>query len=197
MVQPVKKNRFKRYGIILLAVFLLFAGVFWGGVKFRLFRPPYHAVIKSVVYFFDAPEAAYNFDVVVPGKIYRSGQPDERFIRYIKDKYHVTHIISLNGFREVHRFAKKSGIKVDSFKWSTKRLPPREELEKVQNIFKGDGTVLIHCAGGSDRTGYSVVIYRVREQGWPLDKAVEEMGGYWHKPETKPVLHRQLKELLE
>src|SRR5262249_45716480 len=42
--------------------------------------------------------------------------------------------------------------------------------------------LLIHCQQGADRTGAMVALYRVVVQGWPAEKAVEEMtrGGYHH-----------------
>ena len=35
--------------------------------------------------------------------------------------------------------------------------------------------VFVHCLEGSDRTGTVVAVYRVMEQGWPMDEAVKEL----------------------
>lgn len=35
--------------------------------------------------------------------------------------------------------------------------------------------VLVHCTAGSDRTGVVVAIYRVLEQGWPVEQAAAEL----------------------
>jgi protein tyrosine phosphatase (PTP) superfamily phosphohydrolase (DUF442 family) len=35
--------------------------------------------------------------------------------------------------------------------------------------------VLVHCAEGKDRTGYAIAAYRIVEQGWDADSAIQEM----------------------
>ena len=35
--------------------------------------------------------------------------------------------------------------------------------------------LLVHCAAGSDRTGTMVAVYRVMEQGWPVEQAAQEL----------------------
>ena len=35
--------------------------------------------------------------------------------------------------------------------------------------------VLVHCEHGKDRTGYAIAAYRIVEEGWDADTAIEEM----------------------
>ena len=35
--------------------------------------------------------------------------------------------------------------------------------------------VLVHCAAGKDRTGYAIAAYRIVEQQWDADSAIQEM----------------------
>lgn len=42
--------------------------------------------------------------------------------------------------------------------------------------------VYVHCQHGSDRTGYLVAVYRIMEQGWPVDDAVREMRAFGYHP---------------
>ena len=35
--------------------------------------------------------------------------------------------------------------------------------------------VLVHCAEGKDRTGYAIAAYRIVEQRWDADSAIQEM----------------------
>ena len=35
--------------------------------------------------------------------------------------------------------------------------------------------VLVHCAEGKDRTGYTIAAYRIVEQGWDADSAIQEL----------------------
>lgn len=161
----------------------------------RWFRGPYPKLGKDLAWFLGQQEAAYNFDHV-DANVYRSGRPDGRFVEYLKERHGLEHIISLTGESAAHQVARDLGLKVSIYHWSTDFLPKSEEFEQVQNILKSGEKVLIHCAGGSDRTGYSIATYRVRNQQWTLKDAVAEMRLYWHDSEDDPGLHAELRDLL-
>ena len=183
----------------LLLAIALSLGLLMGadvGMHFRWYRSPYPQFGKTLAWALGSPEDAYNFGVFVSGRVYRSGRPDRRFIRYLRDTYDIQRIVTLTGSSEVHEVAKKMGMEVTSFRWSTNHLPPLSELETVLDILNDDIPVLIHCAGGSDRTGYAVAIYRVQQQKWSIEQAVEEMVHYWHSPDNDPGLHEELRKLL-
>lgn len=42
--------------------------------------------------------------------------------------------------------------------------------------------VYVHCAEGKDRTGYVIASYRIVEQGWDADRAIEEMFDFRYNP---------------
>lgn len=42
--------------------------------------------------------------------------------------------------------------------------------------------VYVHCAAGKDRTGYAIAAYRIIEQGWDADSAIEEMFDFRYNP---------------
>jgi protein-tyrosine phosphatase len=44
------------------------------------------------------------------------------------------------------------------------------------------GPVLVHCAEGKDRTGYAIALYRIIEQQWDADSAIEEMFDFRYNP---------------
>ncbi len=53
--------------------------------------------------------------------------------------------------------------------------------------------LLVHCKHGADRTGVAVALYRIGKQGWPVDRAIEEMarGGFGFHP-----LHGHLRDFV-
>jgi len=42
--------------------------------------------------------------------------------------------------------------------------------------------VYVHCAAGKDRTGYAIASYRIVEQGWDAETAIEEMFDFRYNP---------------
>ncbi|MEI6501639.1 MAG: protein-tyrosine phosphatase family protein, partial [Armatimonadota bacterium] len=47
---------------------------------------------------------------------------------------------------------------------------------------------LVHCAAGSDRTGTMVAVYRVMEQGWPVEQAAQELPRFGFHEVWVPLL---------
>jgi tyrosine-protein phosphatase SIW14 len=47
---------------------------------------------------------------------------------------------------------------------------------------KDNWPVFVHCAAGSDRTGYSVATYRIVTEGWAADDAIYEMFEFRYHP---------------
>lgn len=60
-------------------------------------------------------------------------------------------------------------------------LPQEEEIVLFLAVLRRamadpkHAPVFVHCQAGKDRTGYSIAAYRIIEQGWDADTAIEEM----------------------
>jgi hypothetical protein len=184
----------------LLAIGLV---VYLGALRGGRLEMPSSEIVRSIVWTVGAPEDIYNFGVVVPGRVYRSGQPDERFIRYVHEHYGVRRVISLGGPSSVGEVARELGMIVHTLSWKPFRLPDADELDWVLSMMDGDTPVLVHCQFGCDRVGYAVAAYRMRRQGWRVGRAVEEMVSYGHDPIEYPwmdvtlgfnALHREQRE---
>ena len=166
-----------RLGLGVLCLLLATLAVGIAGLYFHWYRAPYPAFGKRFAWMVGLPEPAYNFGVVQPGKLFRSGRPDDRFVAYVHRKYGVRHIISLIGDVEADETARKLGMTVTVFDW-THGPPTAQELRAMlEALDKNDGT-LVHCNAGRDRTGYVIAIHRMREQRWSLDRAIQEMEYY-------------------
>jgi protein-tyrosine phosphatase len=68
-------------------------------------------------------------------------------------------------------------------------------LEEMSRATK-DHAVLVHCAGGSERTGAAVAMYRMLFQGWDGARAYDEYLGYRGDPPKNDILPRFVNEKL-
>jgi len=143
-------------------------------------------------------EVQKNFSVVVPGKIYRSGQPREAQLEAWIQKYGLNSILSLrHGLPPYEReLAERYGVKIHNVTFSAGSGLKEGQWEAVLPILTDESNlpILIHCRGGGDRSGIVTALYRVEVQGWPLDKAIREMKHHYHVPLRYPALQKHLRE---
>jgi hypothetical protein len=186
----------RNFYISLAVAFLIVSCVaLFGGIHFRWYKAPYRIVGKTLAWNVGMPEPAYNFDAVVPGKLYRSGLPDARFLEYARARYGIQHLVSLRGPSEVHERAKQLGMNVTVLSWGTHKLPV-EDLKMLLALFDSNEGVLVHCHAGRDRSGYAIAVYHVRKQNWSLERAVQDMEAHGHSRRNRPETYRVLREAL-
>lgn len=118
-----------------------------------------------------------RFDTVpeTSGTIFRSNQPTKNQLRIILDNYPIKTIIRMNTeegtgvtIEDEKKISANCGI---DFYWINAHLGYSKgrgylkSIDSVQKILK-KGNVLIHCAAGSDRTGYQIAKYLQDNKGW-------------------------------
>jgi protein tyrosine/serine phosphatase len=128
---------------------------------------------------------ARKFAVVQENVLLRSGIPETDRLQEMQRRYQIKTIVVLLNDDEVKQpefdaeqnFAKQHGIK---FIYLRMGVPAPEQVTKFLEIVNNPThqPVLVHCWHGTIRTGVLVAIYRIKEQGWPLQKALEEMASY-------------------
>ena len=142
-----------------------------------------------------------NFDTVVPGKIYRSGQPRERQLEAWIQEYGLKSILSLRfGVPRYEReLAKRYGVKLYHVPFSATKGVGKGQWKTIRPILTDEENlpILVHCHGGGDRSGIVTALYRMEIQGWPLEKALREMNRHYHFPLRYPVLQEQLREYFQ
>jgi protein tyrosine phosphatase (PTP) superfamily phosphohydrolase (DUF442 family) len=100
-----------------------------------------------------------NFQEVVPGKVYRSGQPSPAQLRNWVEQYKIKTILNLRGHKQENieaeeAIARELGLKMISMRVSSHRLPARYIiLDLIKQIESLEPPVLIHCYSGIDRAG--------------------------------------------
>ena len=113
-----------------------------------------------------------NFYEVEKGKFYRSHQLTETTLdKYLK-QYQIKTLVSLKGdenaewWQKEKATAERNGVLFFSFFMSVVYLTSKEELLKILTIFKeAPRPILVHCAGGADRTGEVSALWVLDQQG--------------------------------
>ena len=176
-------------GVLLILLIVLLLAVYG-----NLFRKPYPHVVKKLCWVMGRPENGYNFGVVEAGHLYRSSEPDSRFIRFLSKKYKITRVVSLrHGPLPYEKVAEELGIDLHIVKWSSTGVAPDpQEIEKVFTLMRDPHhVVLVHCGSGATRTGYVIARYRIMYQNWTLEEARKEIHKFWH---TKRNVYDKLLE---
>jgi protein tyrosine/serine phosphatase len=170
-------------------------GIRWLGGALFLF-----VSLLAAVFAWDF-EVQKNFDTVVPGKMYRSGQPREGQLEAWIQEYGLKSILSLrHGIPSYEEeLAERHGVPLYHVPFSASKGLREGQWEEIRSILTEETNlpVLVHCRGGGDRSGIVTALYRVEIQGWPLDKAIWEMNLHYHVPLKYPVLQRQLREYFQ
>lgn len=143
------------------------------------------AVLAAAVWYYhggsayptgDVPEdwsASENFYRVSP-ELYRSAQPSAEMMRKYEE-YGIKTVINLRSFNSDRQEVQGTGLTLIEIPVLTWDLDTDEVIAVLRAIRKAEKPVLIHCQHGSDRTGLMVAMYRIVEQGWTKDKAINEM----------------------
>jgi len=115
-----------------------------------------------------------NFAQISP-QLYRGAQPTAEGFGQLKR----LGIKTITSLRETHsdRGAMKGlGLRYAHIRFNPTRPEDHEVAEFLQVMRDpANQPAFVHCLAGSDRTGTMVAIYRVVQQGWPMQEAVKEL----------------------
>lgn len=121
-----------------------------------------------------------NFRIVTSGKCYRSGQMSYIEICQTISQYGIKTIINLRDtnkeswYLDELKATSKFGIKHIDIKLNSSKLPPPQEISAlIETLQNSPYPILIHCLGGSDRSGLACAIYLNVIENVPLDIAVK------------------------
>jgi protein tyrosine/serine phosphatase len=112
--------------------------------------------------------------------LYRSEQPIEEGMRNLK-KLGIKTIINLRAFYFDSDRIRETGLRVEELSVNVWHIEDIDVVRVLRIIRKREnGPFLIHCSYGADRVGVMIAMFRVVEQGWTKEDAIEEMvhGGY-------------------
>ena len=112
--------------------------------------------------------------------LYRSEQPTEEGMKNL-ERMGIKTVINLRVFHSDFDIIKKTGLLYEEISVKPWHIEDEDVIRVLRIIRKNEkGPFLMHCWRGADRLGLMVAMFRIVEQGWPKDQAIDEMvnGGY-------------------
>ena len=150
---------------------------------------------------------AKNWGTVEDGRIYRSGLVHRALIEDELRDHRITTVVDLSAEGVGHpdvagerAAAERLGIRalevngLDGYGVGDvgAYVVALEEMGRA----KDGEAVLVHCAGGSERTGAACAMYRMLFQGWDGKRAYDEYLGYRGSPPKNDILPRFVNQIL-
>lgn len=120
-----------------------------------------------------------NVREVYGHELYRSGQLRGEHLHNVLVSKGIHSVINLRGFShgddvltQERAECRRMGINHVDIKFSAQKLPPPENLQMLLQCFDSlPRPILIHCAGGSDRSGLACTLYQMTKKGVGLSEA--------------------------
>ncbi|RWX75884.1 protein tyrosine phosphatase [Neorhizobium lilium] len=108
-----------------------------------------------------------NFHEVVAGRFYRSGQLSPATLARYIERYDIKTVINLRGpapgrvwYEEELTATRNHGAEHIDFQMSAgRKLTVEQSFQLVALMRNASGPILVHCQGGSDRSGLASVLY--------------------------------------
>jgi protein tyrosine/serine phosphatase len=132
-----------------------------------------------------------NFHPITPGEAYRSAKLNrEKLEHYIK-KYNIKSIVNLIGedkrkawYQEELQVSAVHNIRHYDISLSATEAPAAADAQRLVEIFRtAPRPVLIHCKGGSDRSGLAAAMWKVIVDKEPKSEARKQLSIiYGHLP---------------
>jgi hypothetical protein len=158
----VRPPPFRRVAVVALVLGGLFAVAYWWvDSGRRMFVPR-------------------RWGVVAEGRIYRSGLLDERLVERTLRSHGIATIVDLSGetVKDPDLAVEPGGLAGDGTGDEAAYVVAVEEMVRAPQ----GKPVLVHCVGGSERTGAAVAFYRLLFDGWSGPRAYEEYLDYRRHP---------------
>jgi protein tyrosine/serine phosphatase len=142
-----------------------------------------------------------HFRVVKEGVLYRSGLPDRNHFQRLRDRYGIRTIVDLcpdddqtgkdgPSLAQERAEAERVGLRFVHLPMQGSADLTDGTVSRWLSVIRDRSTwpVLVHCKRGVDRTGVLVMIYRMEEDGWTPQQALDEAVSLRFDPDSKPLV---------
>jgi tyrosine-protein phosphatase SIW14 len=154
-----------------------------------------------------------NLHTVEPRVLYRSGQLSRTGFGLTLRAHRIKTVVTLRTVRDPAKpyldeweadVCRERGIRhirILPRSWipdASGRSPGEESVHQFLNVIENPDNhpVLVHCFAGVHRTGTMCAAFRIRQQGWPAERAIEEMEEHGFEPgDDRAAIETFLREL--
>jgi hypothetical protein len=120
-----------------------------------------------------------NFHTVLPGEVYRSGQPSARQLERFVARYRIRTVVNLRGtcpgldwYRNETTATAHLDLSQEDVHLSATRLPSTLAIRRLVEVLeRSERPLLIHCQQGADRTGLASALVLLLRPGITLAEA--------------------------
>lgn len=133
-----------------------------------------------------------HFRSVSPGILYRSGQPKGLGLHVVRHRG----IRTLVNVRKPGRpgidaealFAESHGLRFFHLPWGSSNDEIQRTVTDFLDIVRNSENwpVLVHCSRGKERSGVMAAAFRIAENGWSRQRALDELFAHGLEPGTMP-----------
>jgi protein tyrosine/serine phosphatase len=126
----------------------------------------------------------------ITATLYRSEQPTAVGMRNL-ETMGVRTVINLRAFNSDDDEVRGTSLRTERTRILTWRVDDRHVIEIMRMLRKVEnGPFLIHCQHGADRTGLMSAMYRILQQSWTPEDALQELtdGGYGYHSMWRNIL---------
>ena len=137
-----------------------------------------------------------NLYEIDEGKIWRSRQLARSNLKMVIEREGISTIINLRGenigkdwYDKERELANSYGVLMIDIPMSSKRIPHSKDLIALLDAFRNSPRpILVHCAGGADRTGEALAIYQIEYMQKSKKDALKMLTPkYFHFSAIKPA----------
>jgi protein tyrosine phosphatase (PTP) superfamily phosphohydrolase (DUF442 family) len=143
-------------------------------------------------WYFDSRWPWYHFRTIIPGALYRAGQPDADDVATAAERYGVKTIVNLRAergpFLETERAAaERLGLRWVDVPVPMGKPPSLEQVEQLLGIYDDPARrpLLFHCEYGSVRSAAVEALFRVEALGETAEQALERTRTFSQNLEKK------------
>ena len=115
--------------------------------------------------------------------LYRGAQPRDSGFNELK-KLGISIVVNLrhepDEIARERSLVERQGMQYVSIPWRGKLDPKTEQVAQFLNLLRRnpDKKVFVHCERGAERTGVMVACYRISNERWTADRALNEMEAF-------------------